>query len=119
MKTLVRAITGLLIDVLLVISALLLRRSRSSVLCASGDLTQSVTPEAAAKVLGSGDFSWLRHARVCDIGPYLVASSLEGEGQPLVVLRKGTELRTLFAATSNSTGLFDPDKKRGFRGLLV
>jgi len=78
----------------------------------------SLDPDAA-KSLELNESSWLRAARICDMGEYLVVTPIERDKKPIFVIRKGNPSRALFAATDKTTGLFDADRKRGLRGLVV
>jgi hypothetical protein len=53
------------------------------------------------------------------MGEYLVATPAEPGSNKIFVLRKGSPPATVFAVTSDSTSLFDPDKKRGLQGLVA
>ncbi len=106
MKIVFRALAVLLILAFAVGAALFVVRFRNSVVCATGDLTLSLSPEAATKL--GAEFGWLRRAKLCDMGEYLVATSLESGGQPVVVLEKRVKQRMIFAVTPNQTALFDP-----------
>src|SRR5476651_535220 len=81
--------------------------SRNLVLCTTGDMA-SLDPDAA-KSLELNDSSWLRAARICDMGEYLVVTPIERDKKPIFVIRKGNPSRALFAATDKTTGLFDAD----------
>ena len=86
--------------------------------CRSGDLVATLTGDAA-KSLESGDYGWIRNARQCDMGAYSVATPLESGRTAIFVVRNGEARRPVFAATTDSTNLFDPEGRRGLRGLLV
>jgi hypothetical protein len=93
-------------------------RDPSFINCRTGDLVPTVVGDAA-KSLESGDYAWIRNARQCDIGAYSVATPLESGRAAVFVVRNGEVRRPVFAATADSTNLFDPEGKRGLRGLLV
>ncbi len=98
--------------------SLLLRGSPNIMKCTTGDLAASLGPEAAAS-LESTEYGWIRSARQCDIGEYLVVTPGRTGRNAILVLRKGSVARAVFAATTDAANLFDPDGKRGLRGLVV
>jgi len=48
----------------------------------------SLDPDAA-KSLELNESSWLRAARICDMGEYLVVTPIERDKKPIFVIRKG------------------------------
>ena len=95
-----------------------LHRSPSLIRCRTGDLAASVAGEAA-KSLESAEYGWMRSARQCDIGEYSVVTPAQTDQNAILVFRNGTVRRPVFAATTDATNLFDPEGKRGLRGLQV
>src|SRR5438552_12644925 len=95
-----------------------LHRSRGRIRCRTGDLAASVVGDAA-KALESGEYGWIRSARQCDIGEYSVVIPVQSGHNAILVVRNATVRRPVFAATTDATNLFDPEGKRGLRGLQV
>jgi len=118
MKPLSRGACIALILALVASPATLSCGSRNPVLCSTRDSRALFAPDAA-KSPESPEDSWIRNARVCDMGEYWVMTPAEGGSKLIFVLRKSGSAGTLFAVTSDSTNLFDPDKKRGLRGLVA
>lgn len=95
-----------------------LHRSPSFIRCRTGDLVASVAGDAA-KSLESAEYAWIRSARQCDMGEYSVVIPVQSGHNGIFVFRNGAVRRPVFAATADATNLFDPEGKRGLRGLLV
>ncbi len=95
-----------------------LHRSSNLIRCRTGDLAASAATEAA-KSLEAAEYGWIRSARVCDIGEYSVVTSAQSGHNAILVLRNGMVRRPVFAATTDAANLFDPDGRRGLRGLQV
>src|SRR5258708_3946050 len=85
--------------------------SRNLVICSTRDSRALFAPDAAKSLSPEDD--WIRNARACDMGGYVVLTPAETGSNKIFVLRKGSPSATVFAVTSDSTGLFDPDRKRG------
>jgi hypothetical protein len=92
---------------------------RSSLIrCHTGDLTASFASDAA-KPLEAAEYGWIRSARQCDIGEYSVVTPVQNGHKAILLVRNGMARRLVFAATTDAANLFDPDGKRGLRGLQV
>jgi hypothetical protein len=111
-----RDLSVVMIMTLGLITALLLLRLRNSVPCVTGDA--SAGRPGAEKLLNSQEFGWIRQARSCDLGSVVVVTSPR-DPRGVMVLSKRNPGRPLFAATANESALFDPEGKRGLRGMLA
>jgi hypothetical protein len=100
------------------ILSLLLHGSLDVIKCTTGDLAASLGAERPTS-LEPTEYGWVRRARQCDIGEYVVVTPERNGNNAIVVLRKGSIARMVFAATTDGANLFDPDGKRGLRGLVV
>jgi hypothetical protein len=93
-------------------------RSSSLVRCRTGDLAASVASDAAQSLEGA-EYGWIRSARQCDIGEYSVVTPAQSGRNAILVFRNGMVRRPVFTATTDAVNLFEPDGKRGLRGLQV
>lgn len=98
--------------------SLLLLGSPNIIKCTIGDLAASLGPEPATS-LEPKEYDWVRSARQCDMGQYIVVTPERSGRDGVLVIRKGSAARMVFAATTDGANLFDPDGKRGLRGLMV
>ena len=98
-------------------TSLLMFASREIVRCHTGDF--AALPPANTSASIATDYTWVRHARRCDIGAYSVVTPLRDDEQAIVVRERRNTSRAVVAADRKAIGLFDPDGKRGLRGLVV
>lgn len=75
--------------------------------CTTQDLLSSVGSAAYPKI--DEQAPWMRQARLCDVGAYVIAMSQDPDASSVYVLRKGEVMRPLFLknAGNHSTVLFD------------
>jgi hypothetical protein len=111
-----RDLAIVMIAVLGLTTSLLVLRLRNSTRCTIGDVSASV-PEGE-KLVKSEEFGWIRQARFCDLGTFVVVTSPR-DSRAVMVLSKQNPTRALFAASAGSSALFDPDGKRGLRGMVA
>ena len=95
--------------VLVVVMAGTVTCARGSIMsgCKTGDLTGSLNSASSKMMLELGP--WVKHARECHVGEYVIHVPAEGGHGEIVVGRNG---QPVFFVTSSSTILFDSSGKR-------
>lgn len=88
------------------------------VICSTRD-SRALLATDAAKSMESPEDSWIRNARVCDVGDFVILTPAESGTKAVFVFQKGSPSGTVFSASKDSMSLFDPDGKRGLRGLVA